>query len=200
MEHRRRIATYVMALGLLAAAAMLGVGYAEFWVAAKRLATLQAKCTTPPRPPTIASIGPDLPSVPPDRQPVVVRDWFAKYDPDFSKLKPDAQARVVQDAIAKYGKRSTDLKPGEVEEPLTDKDFSDKDFVLVCDPETLGGLASGNLVGVQLEIQQEYTSSKKGWQDVKFWSLLVAVLFSIPRAWYFLLGRIAEISGAIRGS
>ena len=71
---------------------------------------------------------------------------------------------------------------------------------MICDPETLGGDAPGDLVGVQLEIQEEYTSSKKGWEDVKFWSLLVAVLFSIPRAWYFMLVRIAEISGAMRGS
>ena len=46
MEHRRRIATYAMALGLLVAVGILAVGGVEIWLAGKRLADLQKGCTS----------------------------------------------------------------------------------------------------------------------------------------------------------
>jgi hypothetical protein len=208
---------------------------------------LQAKCSTLPRPPTVASIAPDLPLIKPERQAAFVRDWYAKNEPDWSKLKPDEQGRLIADRVTKYGKpifTSQGFKlPVDIDAIRKDPDFikaspeeklarlkriftaNDPDFAKAtaaeqeaglrklfpeadehlvptceaCDPETLD-FFNCELVGIRLEIQQEYRSSKKGWEDVEFWAVLVGVLFSVPRAWYFLLGRIAEISAAIRGS
>ncbi len=184
MERRRRIATYVMALGLLMAGGMLGVGGAKFWLAEKRLVTLQTKCSAlnalPPPPPGVTW-----------RKPVP----------------------IPSDAY--------------VDEPLTDKDFLPD--CETCDPETLqknsciselafndkgdavyyddAAKAWKPAVGVRLEIlklrseiQRQHKSAKKAWESLTFWSALIAVLFSVPRTWYFLLGRIAEIGAAVRGS
>lgn len=175
MEHRRRIATYVMVLGLLVAVAMLGVGRTGFWLAVKRLAPLEAKCSTFSR----SSTKPPLP--PGYRDPLE----------GATPLAPIPAARPLPPGVPPP-------PPGSyIDEPITDKDFVPD--CEACDPETLD-FCRPELSGIRGEIQQEYRSAKTAWAGVEFWSALIAVLFSIPRGWYFLLGRIAEISGAVRGS
>ncbi len=74
----------------------------------------------------------------------------------------------------------------------------DCSFYTSCDPYDLSLCRSG-LVGVRFEIQREY-QAVKAWQDIQPWVAIIAVLASIPRTWYFLLTRIAEVSEAIRGN
>jgi hypothetical protein len=68
---------------------------------------------------------------------------------------------------------------------------------LVCGPADLADLPAAP--GIQGQIQDEY----KKLQDLqdRRWELpgLLFLLFSIPWLWYFLLGRIEELSAAIRG-
>jgi hypothetical protein len=41
--------------------------------------------------------------------------------------------------------------------------------------------------------------AKEAWENMELYAFLVAALLSIPRAWYFLLGRIAELRAVIKG-
>jgi len=71
-----------------------------------------------------------------------------------------------------------------------------KGYELVCDS---GALAKDvGLSGIQAEIQKQFIARDDAWANIGFFALVVAVLFSIPRGWYFLVDRLAELSTAIR--
>jgi hypothetical protein len=127
---RRRISTYVMLLGLLVAAGILGTRGVRAWRANHRLEELQAQCRA-----------------------------------------GASQSSFVPEDCTSYTS---------------------------CDPYDLSLCRSG-LIGVRLAIHREY-QAVKAWQDIKPWVAIIAVLASIPRTWYFLLARIAELSEAVRGN
>jgi hypothetical protein len=46
---------------------------------------------------------------------------------------------------------------------------------------------------------QDEAASRENWDNATWWAVVIGVVLSVPRVWYFLLGRIAELSAAIRG-
>ena len=69
---------------------------------------------------------------------------------------------------------------------------------LVCDPIVLSKLTAGDAVGIQREIVESASSSGEIYRISIAVAILLFVGFSLPYAWYFLLRRIRELSGAIR--
>jgi hypothetical protein len=90
---------------------------------------------------------------------------------------------------------------------LTDKDMEEKgEWVPVredrCDGEAIHSwveLNSHPLPGIGGEIEQAFSRREEGWRDTLQVALIIVIAFSLPRAWYSLLGRIGELSAVIRG-
>lgn len=70
-------------------------------------------------------------------------------------------------------------------------------FPMVCDPHVLAQ-SGAILVGVQDRIVEASEASSTWQTDVLSTAFLLAVLSSLPAAWYFLLDRIRELADAIR--
>lgn len=73
------------------------------------------------------------------------------------------------------------------------------DSPLVCDPDVLSKLRTGDEVGIQKQIIESQATSGHMFNDAKFIALFVFLLFSSPYAWYFLLRRIREVRDAVTG-
>jgi len=68
---------------------------------------------------------------------------------------------------------------------------------MVCDPSDLSD--GKGLQGVQLEIAEQFDAREEAWNTTWNGVWVLALLLSLPRAWYFLLDRIREIVDSIRG-
>lgn len=106
MERRRRIAGYVMALGLLVGTGMYAMASVRYWKSTQRLTALEHQCSQ----------------------------------------------------IAAKRPKIVSINPSDVDAPV---------------------------------------APSEEW-DTRTWALVIALVLSIPRVWYFLLGRLAELSAAIR--
>jgi hypothetical protein len=76
---------------------------------------------------------------------------------------------------------------------LHDDDFVPDDFV----PDNGFNWPSGD--DIRAAIKNVYQERQTGWDNISWWAFVVGLLSSIPRIWYFMLGRIVELSTAIRG-
>ena len=174
MDRRRRFATYAMLLGLILAAAMLAVGGFLYRKATGRLTALEVKCADEARKP-----------VKKDAIRNAIIGLFK--DPDFQNSDRDSELRMVKAVLA----GDPDFAK------LTEDDQNDIVISFIskaCEPKVLGKFES--LKGVGLQIQEQFSSRQHAWENVEFYALVIALLFSVPRFWYFRLGRIGEISAA----
>jgi hypothetical protein len=73
------------------------------------------------------------------------------------------------------------------------------DSPLVCDPDVLSKLRTGDEVGIQKQIIESLSISGHTFNDAKIIALFVFLLFSSPYARYFLLRRIREFRDAVTG-
>lgn len=97
-----------------------------------------------------------------------------------------------------------ELVPIDPREFVPDKPLSDKDVTPeplagskpICDPEELLTVPNAD----DIEMVREFKSRNQAWDTTTWWAIIVGLVLLIPRVWYFLLGRIAELSAAIKGS
>jgi hypothetical protein len=71
------------------------------------------------------------------------------------------------------------------------------DFVLDDDPINGFEWPSGD--DIRASIKNVHQKRRTDWDNIRWWALVIGLLSSIPRVWYFLLGRIVELSAAIKG-
>jgi hypothetical protein len=68
---------------------------------------------------------------------------------------------------------------------------------LICAPEELESLDKGTLIPVERQVRDAYDQKPEA--DVQEYGFIVLLIFCAPIVWYFLLGRIRELSAAIAG-
>ncbi|MGD0290110.1 MAG: hypothetical protein ABSC63_10720 [Candidatus Binataceae bacterium] len=148
---------------------------------------------------------PDFGKLSPQDKVIAVQRILATRDKDFAKLSPADQLNASTKILQARGV-DLPIPVGATIDPLADaKRITDWDFV--CDGEELHRLADEHplsgiepLSGIQDEIEQTFNRRQQNWENTSFWALILAVALSLPRVWYFLLGRIGELSAAIRGT
>ncbi len=195
LERRRRISSFLMVLGVLAAGSVLAFGELRFSQRSHYLSALQDRCEGA-REKLPATQGVTLPcdvtiSPPPGFYPV-----------PLEQLSPSERAAVAEQEAKDEHVLSCDEVPDDLfEEGLqcTPEDIELHAGDLENEPYDVGSTPERPLFAIQREIHQQFKGRAQGWGDAKNWALLIAVALSIPRAWYFVLKRIEELSSVIRG-
>jgi len=217
MRRRKRIATIVMLLGLLGSGAILGVGRIKYAWATHRLADLQSKCLSESRPRIVEPLpmatataqhalqemfkDPDfLTSSPLDQLNATEKVW-SSYDREFAKLDKASKHFAAKKMLDSYVLRKEHLPalpPGFESDPVPEGYVYSP--IVSCDPSELSDRkGSKGLQGVQLEIADQFDAREEAWNTTWNGVWVLALLLSLPRAWYFLLDRIREIADSIRG-
>jgi len=89
--------------------------------------------------------------------------------------------------------------PPAAPDPLSDSDFVAVNAEYDCDIEYPSYSSKpGSEIGQNL--YDELSRREGRWDDAEILAVLIVLLLSAPRVWYFLLDRLAEISAAIRGT
>ncbi len=70
---------------------------------------------------------------------------------------------------------------------------------MVCDAESLSADRFDNLKSIQLEVSNAHNDTKQSKEWPYILSLAILAISALPVAWYFLLGRIRELSNAVKG-
>jgi hypothetical protein len=194
MRRRKRIATIVMLLSLIGSGTILGVGRIKYAWATRRLAALQAQCLSSAREPS---------STPAAASPLKPGETEVPIPPGYKIVKRGQKPGSELPPPP----RGYKIDPGDfvpAPKTLTDRDFVPDvlaNSALVCDPSDLSDLQNshGDLNGIALEIAYQFDAREKTWDATWDAAWFLAVLLSLPFAWYFLLARIAELAESIRG-
>ena len=213
MRRRKRIATIVMLLGLLGSGAILAVGRIKYAWATHRLADLQSKCLSESRPRIVEPLpmatataqhalqemfkDPDFVTSSPLDQLNATEKVWSSYDREFAKLDKASKHFAAKKMLDSYVLRKEHLPPLP---PGFVLDTDPEGYLkgpIVCDPSDLS--ASKGLRGVKLEIVEQFDAREEAWNTTWNGVWVLALLLSLPRAWYFLLDRIREIADSIRG-
>jgi len=219
MARRRRIATLVLVLGLLASGATLSFGSVQYWRASRLLSALQARCESERD--VFWKSSAEEPILPPEAIPA------SQY-----KEKPGTKVSPKGTGFVPPGNGEIDpseLPPDFVKGPLgpvtppavtgttpppVEYDPADLDPLMAaglqCVPKDIedhsayleGYHAEGTppLLEIQRKIHEQVRARERDWNDAKSWAPLVALIPAIPWGWYFLLGRIEELIAVIRGT
>jgi hypothetical protein len=195
LERRLRISTFALVLGLLLAGLVLAFGELRYSLKSRHLSTLQIRCEKEREklPATQGIVLPcDVPiELPPE-----------SYTVPLTQLPPKERAEVAKsEAKDEHVVACDDLPDDLFEDGLQclPKDVELHAVDLENEPSDVVATPERPLFGIQREIHQQFNSRVQGWDGAKNWALLIAVVFSIPRAWYFVLKRVEELSYAIRG-
>jgi hypothetical protein len=66
--------------------------------------------------------------------------------------------------------------------------------------DNIGTIPEDSPLWREIQHQAQYeAASRENWDNATWWAVVIGLVLSVPRVWYFLLGRIAELSAAIKG-
>jgi hypothetical protein len=171
MQRRRRLATYLMLAGFLGAGMILLVGFWNYSSATHRIDALVKDCEA------IRRSWPWKTA----KVPVLSCDPYA-----LEAWKDEATVSTVPiPPGATIGKEH-----GWVEVPKSE--LPPEDVAVVTWYEKMKPFTD--------RITGENDKRERNLSDCWFWVGAIALVCALPRVWYFLLGRLAELASAIRGS
>lgn len=170
MERRRRIATYLMLAGLIGAGLLVAIGFWNYSRATSRINALVKDCEA------------------------VRRSWT--FGPSRERS-----------GHWEIGSNGVPLKSCDPDALEAWKDVGGVDVVPIPPGATIGAehYPAAKVQAWYDEMQRfadriaaENNDRENDWSDSELEAIAIALVLALPRLWYFLLGRLAELASAVR--